>query len=94
MAENNPESPKPNDFNFEQAILELETIVERMERGEQPLEQAMQDFEYGMALSEKCKKSLDVAQLRMEQLIVRNGQESLESMESDSDEEIDGDGMP
>ena len=84
----------PDDFNFEGAIKELETIVERMERGEQPLEQAMRDFEYGMALSEKCRKSLEVAQLRMEQLIVRHGQESLEPMENNSDEEIDEDGTP
>ncbi|MCY4050228.1 MAG: exodeoxyribonuclease VII small subunit [Gammaproteobacteria bacterium] len=87
MVENNSESPTSDDFSFEWAIKELETIVERMERGEQPLEQAMKDFEYGMALSEKCKKNLEVAQLRMEKLIMRNGQESLESMPKESGEE-------
>ena len=91
MSEKRSESSTPDDFSFERAIKELETIVERMERGEQPLEKAMQDFEYGMALSEKCKKSLDAAQLRMEKLIVRNGQESLEPMLEDRGEESDED---
>ncbi len=94
MTEKPLESAPPDDFSFERAIRELEVIVERMERGDQPLEQAMRDFEDGMALSEQCKKSLDAAQLRMEKLIVRNDRESLEPMETGSDLKPDDNNEP
>ncbi|MXZ80109.1 MAG: exodeoxyribonuclease VII small subunit [Gammaproteobacteria bacterium] len=72
----------PQNLDFEKALKELESIVERMERGEQTLEQAMRDFERGMLLSGQCRKSLDEAQLRIERLIARNGDELLGPMDS------------
>lgn len=94
MAKDKSGSQPPEDFNFEDAIKELERIVERMERGEQPLEQAMRDFEHGMALSNKCRKSLDAAQVRMEKLIVKDGQESLSPMDNHNELEQDEDCAP
>ena len=75
--------------DFENLLGELDTIVERMEKGEQSLDQTMKDFERGMTLSEQCQKSLDAAQLRVDKLVKKHDGFALESMEepSETDEE-------
>ncbi len=59
--------------DFEKSLGELEKIVRRMERGEQSLDDTIQDFERGMALSELCRKGLDEAQQKVEMLIKKHG---------------------
>ena len=44
-------SAKPKISDFEKSLKELETIVERMEKGEQPLEASLKDFERGTTLA-------------------------------------------
>ena len=53
---------------FEDALEELETIVERMENGEPSLEQSLKLFERGMALTRRCQKALDDAEQRIRTL--------------------------
>lgn len=69
-------------MDFETALAELEAIVERMEGGEQTLDQTMQDFERGMELSQQCRKSLDGAQLKVEQLVRKYDQYDLEPVDT------------
>ena len=59
--------------NFEKALQELESIVDRMERGEQSLEASLKDFERGNALAEACRASLDDAEQRIEKLVEKSG---------------------
>ena len=49
---------KPKIGDFEKSLKELETIVERMEQGEQSLEASLKDFERGMALVDACNNAL------------------------------------
>jgi len=58
-------------------MLELETLVERMERGEQSLEDSLKDFERGIALTRDCQKSLQETEQKIQQLIEKNGQDEL-----------------
>jgi exodeoxyribonuclease VII small subunit len=51
---------------FEEALQELEEIVNRLEQGEIPLEEALQLFEQGVKLSRFCHTKLDEAQKRVE----------------------------
>ena len=53
---------------FEDALEELESIVERMEDGEPSLEESLKFFERGMALTRKCQKALDDAEQRIQTL--------------------------
>lgn len=53
---------------FEDALEELETIVERMENGEPSLEQSLKLFERGMDLTRRCQKALDDAEQRIRTL--------------------------
>ncbi len=55
-------------FSFEEALRELEGIVKRLESGDSPLEQAIEDYARGTALKNHCRKKLEDARLRVEKL--------------------------
>jgi len=61
--------PNPNKPDFESAMLELESLVEKMEQGELSLEESIAHFEKGMALSQTCQSALEQAQLKVDQLV-------------------------
>jgi exodeoxyribonuclease VII small subunit len=65
---------------FEQAIAELETLVERMEAGSLSLEESMSAYRRGAALVTYCRRSLALAQ---QQVRVLEG-ELLKPFEPDS----------
>ena len=68
---------KADPLNFETAMSELETLVERMENGEQSLEDSLKDFERGIELTRNCQKSLQETEQKIQQLIEKNGQDEL-----------------
>ena len=53
---------------FEKKLAELEELVQALESGDAPLEQAVQHFERGMALSKSCEALLKQAELKVQQL--------------------------
>lgn len=65
-------------LHFEQALAELEQLVERMEHGELTLEQSLQDFERGIELTRLCQEALKSAEQKVQILTQRDGGESLE----------------
>lgn len=72
--------------DFEQALAELEQLVERLERGDLPLDEALQTFERGVALTRQCQTSLKAAQAKVEILLARGGAEpALEPFEDADD---------
>ncbi|HET8892564.1 MAG TPA: exodeoxyribonuclease VII small subunit [Gaiellaceae bacterium] len=56
---------------FEQQQAELEQIVERLERGEASLDEALALWERGEALYAACRAKLDAAQGKVEELARR-----------------------
>lgn len=68
-----PESLPPDPVaRFESSMQELEAIVQKLERGELKLDESLQLFERGMALTQDCRVALDTAELKVKTLI--NGQ--------------------
>lgn len=59
---------------FEEALRELEEIVERLERGNLPLEEALGLFEKGVQLSRICHQKLEEAKKKVE-ILMRQGNE-------------------
>lgn len=53
---------KPENLSFEQAMTELEQVVVQLESGEIPLEQALKQFERGIALARATRQKLDQAE--------------------------------
>jgi len=64
--------------DFEKALAELETVVERLEKGDLSLENSLKNFVRGVALARSCQSALNNAQQRVEKLIEENGQLSFE----------------
>ena len=58
--------------NFEERLAALETVVERLERGELSLEDSVRLFEEGVKLSNSCKAELEAAEGRIQVLIDPN----------------------
>ena len=56
---------------FEDAMKELEAIVQKMERGDLKLEESLKLFERGMELTAQCRTSLDTAELKVKNLLER-----------------------
>jgi exodeoxyribonuclease VII small subunit len=55
--------------NFEEQLTQLETVVERLERGDLSLDESVRLFEDGMKLSSDCKKELEQAEGRIQVLV-------------------------
>ncbi len=66
--------------SFEEQMTELESVVERLERGEMSLEESVQLFEQGMRLTTACRKELDAAEGRL-QVLVENADGSRTAVE-------------
>ena len=60
--------------NFEKAMLQLEELVEGMEQGDLPLEDALKHFEKGISLASDCQQALSQAEQKVTQLIEKNGE--------------------
>ncbi len=65
-------SANAEELSFEAALERLEAIVDRLEAGELPLEEALARFEEGVALSRRCAGQLEAAERRIE-VLVRDG---------------------
>jgi len=81
LARNRTEAP-----DFEQALAELESLVERLERGDLPLDEALKTFERGVELTRQCQTALKAAQQRVEILLKRSGQTEVEPFDAPDDE--------
>jgi len=60
--------------DFETALKELETLVERMENGESSLEDSLKDFERGIELTRSCQAALAEAEQKVEILLKKDGE--------------------
>jgi exodeoxyribonuclease VII small subunit len=77
--------PKPKLPDFEQSLTELEALVAKLEQGDVPLEDALKTFERGVALTRQCQTALRTAQQKVEVLLARNGEESVEPFDDPDD---------
>lgn len=63
---------KPADIGqiaeFEKSLEELEKLVERMEQGDQSLDDSLKSFERGVGLYRNCQGALEQAELRVKLL--------------------------
>ena len=70
---------------FEQSMKKLEQIVQELESGDLPLEEAMQKFEEGIKLSRLCSEKLDETEKKITLLLQdQKGNVSEKPFESDS----------
>ncbi len=78
--------------DFEKAFKELETIVQRLEAEELPLDESLRLFEQGISLSRFCHQRLEEVEKKIELILAdAKGQPRTEPFEMD-EEESDGSG--
>ncbi len=90
MPSDNSSPPAPAPTDFEGALAELERLVVRLERGDLPLEEALRDFERGVALTRACQTALGDAQQRVEMLVKRDGRLTTEPFDPPQNPSADG----
>ncbi|WP_410768264.1 exodeoxyribonuclease VII small subunit [Fontibacillus sp. BL9] len=62
------------EINFEEAMNQLEEIVSQLERGDVPLEQAIDLFQKGMQLSQLCSQKLSQVERKIEMIVEADGE--------------------
>ncbi|WP_173916192.1 exodeoxyribonuclease VII small subunit [Halobacillus sp. Marseille-Q1614] len=67
-------SEEKNDISFEEAMKQLEEIVQKLETGEVPLEKAIQYYQEGMQLSKLCNEKLGSVEKQMQQILNEHGE--------------------
>jgi exodeoxyribonuclease VII small subunit len=77
--------PKPEEPGFEESLASLEAIVDQLERGELPLEQALSLFQDGVDLAGRCQRQLEQVQRKVEILTRERGEIKLVPFEPPRD---------
>jgi exodeoxyribonuclease VII small subunit len=75
---------------FEQAIKQLEQIVQDLESGDMPLEKAIKTFEEGIQLSKFCSEKLDETEKRITILMQDSDGEVAEAPFAGATDDLDG----
>ena len=57
-------------MSFEEALAELEEIVNKIDSGQESLAEAVSSFERGVALKNHCEKMLKEAKLKIEKITI------------------------
>ena len=60
-------------IDFEEALDQLEELVEDMENGDLTLEESLKAFEQGIKLTRECQSALSLAEQKVQLLIEENG---------------------
>ncbi len=72
-------------FDLEKSLQNLEDLVEELESGDLPLEQAMKKFEEGIKLTRGCQTALKDAEQKVQLLLKSAGGDELTDFEIDDD---------
>jgi exodeoxyribonuclease VII small subunit len=57
-------------MTFEEALVELEQIVRRLEGGQVKLDEAIRSYERGAQLKQHCERKLNEAQQRVDHIVI------------------------
>jgi exodeoxyribonuclease VII small subunit len=75
-------------LTFESAIKELTGIVGKIEQGEIPLQQSLEQYERGMLLIQRCREILQKAEKRIENISEgKKTEDKIEKKETEIGEE-------
>jgi exodeoxyribonuclease VII small subunit len=83
---NSPGQPAPEaPVDFEASLAELEALVERLEHGDLPLDDALKSFERGVALTRQCQGALKAAQQKVDILLTNSATSDPEPFSESAD---------
>ncbi len=67
--------------SFEEALKEIEKIIEGLEEGNLPLKESITKFKEGVELLKFCNKELKEAEMSIQKIVDKDGKISLEEFE-------------
>ncbi|NNF67961.1 MAG: exodeoxyribonuclease VII small subunit [Gammaproteobacteria bacterium] len=73
---------KKKQSDFEKSLAELETLVEKLEKGDLPLEKTLEHFERGIALTRSCQQALKEAEQKVEILLQKSSDSPTQALDS------------
>lgn len=76
---------KQKKLDYEAAVKELETLVERLEQGDISLEESLKLYERGVLLTRDCQESLKAAEQKVQMLLQQSGQSNMVDFDPESD---------
>jgi len=68
---------KRKKLDYEAAVAELESLVERLEQGDISLEESLKLYESGVLLTRDCQEALQNAEQKVQMLLQQSGQTNL-----------------
>jgi len=78
-----PRKPKTDkSMDFEKAMQDLETLVEKMESGDLSLDESLQLFEQGVKLTRQCQQSLKEAEQKVSILLEKDNNMALSDFDN------------
>ena len=75
--------------DFEDALDQLEELVEDMENGDLTLEESLKAFEQGIKLTRECQTALSQAEQKVQMLVEENGKLKTIDLDEDFDDKDD-----
>jgi exodeoxyribonuclease VII small subunit len=72
--------------DYEAAVTELESLVERLEQGDISLEESLKLYEAGVLLTRDCQEALTAAEQKVKMLVEQSGQTTLVDFDPNANE--------
>jgi exodeoxyribonuclease VII small subunit len=73
-------------LDYEAAVADLETLVDRLEQGDVSLEESLKLYEKGVLLSRDCQQQLTEAEQKVQMLLEQSDQSTLVDFETNNNE--------
>jgi exodeoxyribonuclease VII small subunit len=73
-------------LDYETAVAELETLVDRLEQGDVSLEESLKLYEKGVLLSRDCQQQLTEAEQKVQMLLEQSDQSTLVDFDTNNNE--------
>lgn len=73
---------KEKTIDFEKSLGKLNTLVEKMEQGNLPLETSLKHFEEGIGLIRRCQEALNKAEQKVKILTEKQSNDVLENFDT------------
>ena len=93
MAKKSSKKSKPVERSFEESLAALETIVEKLERGEEGITESLRHYETGVGLLRECHFALDQVEQKI-QILTQTDDGLANFSEFDLDQQVKSVGSP
>jgi len=77
---------KTEQIDLEEALKELEALIEHMEEGDITLEESLKCFERGTQLARGCQEALKAAEQKVQILLEKSGQAELKDFSREEED--------